>query len=839
MRRQLHILWVAMTCVSMAVTGCAPVQPFFFNEDGDLSHYLGVATKIEYPDVEQCSLPDVENAQAPITLTNNRFEKTWDLPLEDAVRTALANSKVMRTIGGRLSAQGGTQPQVGEPDTQLLANQVSTGVPTIYDPAITESNPAFGVEGALSAFDAQLTSSVTYDKTDRPQNVAPGLGEQVFNRVRQQDLGTFNGGIQKRTMSGGLFSVTNNTVYDSNNSPTRDVPSDWTTVFQAGLRQPLLQGAGTQFNQIAGPYDPFQAGGTIGFDGVLLARINMDISLADFERGVRELVINTEEYYWELYFAYRSLEARRVGRDSALETWKKVHALNVIQAKGGEADKEAQAREQYFNFRAQVEQALADLYRVENRLRYEMGIAATDGRLIRPKDEPTTAPVAFNWQDVHCEALTRSVELRQQKWRIKQDELELLAAKNFLLPRLDLVANYRWVGVGDSLLNPNGTPLTTNTLQGFQGTDAFSTLMSGQFQESQVGVQGLINLGFRRELTTVRNQQLILARERARLQDQELALSHQVTESVRNLDTFYKISQTLFNRRVAAEVQVDATNEQYLAGAVTLDLLLDAQRRRADAESAYFRSITDYTRAITRLHYWKGSLLEYNGVFLAEGPWPQKAYFDAHRRARQRDASIYMDYGFTRPGVFSRGPYDQMAGEGGHQEGGEVFEGSVPDGEIMAPGTRMPTPATGEPLPLPEDAGSARSTGTPKGPRMTKSNRSKTSANNKVARNNSQRRTPTKAASGQQFDWGAKQAGHTEANNNASGAFDWGAGDSGSVQRTSAAMPVSDDQASGGRVGSASSTLQVKQAEWRSANSSDQMTSQSDRSSPGWKSVER
>mgnify|MGYP006961823076 CR=1 FL=1 len=35
------------------------------------------------------------------------------------------------------------------------------------------------------------------------------------------------------------------------------------------------------------------------------------------------------------------------------------------------------------------------------------------------------------------------------------------------------------------------------------------------------------------------------------------------------------------------------------------------------------------------VHFRKGSLLEYNGVYLAEGPWPAKAYFDAllHQRA--------------------------------------------------------------------------------------------------------------------------------------------------------------------------------------------------------------
>ena len=166
-------------------------------------------------------------------------------------------------------------------------------------------------------------------------------------------------------------------------------------------------------------------------------------------------------------------------------------------------------------------------------------------------------------------------------------------------------------------------------------------------------------LGFRRELATVRHHQLQLARERARLQDEELEASHALADAVRNVDTNFALAQTNYNRRVAAERQVDAVQAAYDANTVTFDQLLDAQRRRAEAESSYYRSLVDYNRSIAQLHYRKGSLLEYNGVFLAEGPWPGKAYFDAHRRARQRDASLYLDYGHSRPGVFSRGPISQ------------------------------------------------------------------------------------------------------------------------------------------------------------------------------------
>ncbi len=216
-------------------------------------------------------------------------------------------------------------------------------------------------------------------------------------------------------------------------------------------------------------------------------------------------------------------------------------------------------------------------------------------------------------------------------------------------------------------------------------------------------------IGFRQPLAAVRNAQLQLARERAILQDQELEFSHQLADAIRDVDTNYTLAQTNFNRRVAAEQQVEAVKAAYDAGTVTLDLLLEAQRNRADAEAAYYRSLTDYNKAIMLVHVRKGSLLEYNGVFLAEGPWPAKAYFDAKRRARARDAGMYMDYGVSRPAVFSEGPFPQFQDNGGgHAEGVPTEAGAeevtTPPSQQSAPPSNkqeLPAPIPGPPTPGP------------------------------------------------------------------------------------------------------------------------------------------
>jgi len=636
------LLILAVTYALIAVAGCSPQQPFYLHEDGDLSHYIGMATQIDYADVDSDSIGDVEGATRPFSLENATPREMWDLTLEEAVRCSLANSKVMKSIGGQV---------LGPPDFIVRNPEL---VPTVYDPAIVESDARTGVEAALAAFDTQLNTQVFWEKNDAPRNVKPSSPvTAIFPTVNEQDIGSFQARLAKTAATGGTWSLTHNVAYEWNNQSFRQYASDWNVNLEAEFRQPLLQGNGVQFNRIAGP------GAVPGFyNGVMIARLNTDIALGDFEMGVRNLVSDVEIAYWELYFAYRNLDAVVAGRDSALQTWRKVYTLYTHGARGGEAEKEAQAREQYFLFRSAVEEALHALYNTEAKLRYMMGLAATDGRLIRPADEPTTAGVAFDWQESLAEGLCRSPELRQEKWEVKSRELELIAAKNFLLPRCDAVGRYRWVGLGDELIQSHGgsdNPALFNS-------NAYQVMTGGKYQEWHLGLEFNMPIGFHKEHAGVRNAQLALARERARLQEQELELSHQLSHAVRELEAQYVLSRTNFNRRVAAQRQVDAVAAAYEAETVTLDLLLDAQRRLAQAESDFYRSLVDYNKAISQVHYRKGSLLEYNGVQLSEGPWPGKAYFDAHGRARARDAGYYLDYGFTRPKVVSRGPVNQNAG---------------------------------------------------------------------------------------------------------------------------------------------------------------------------------
>lgn len=671
MNRSARTCLAYLLLVTTLSTGCSPQQPFFFCEDGDLDHLVIEATAQSYPDVDSINMPQAAQTGVPRSLLNNESATPWDLSLEEVITMGLKNSKVIRSIGQvrqfRQVGQGASSP----PESLSINSDFAA---TTYDVAIEESGQN-GVETALSAFDAQWNNNVFWDNTDRPQNVTPD-GENFFARNLQRKNANFQSELTKRAANGDTWAIRNITTYDSNNRPLRVQMSEWLTSIETEVRHPFLRGAGTQVNRIP----------------VMLARIRSDVALVDYEVAVRNYLSELEKSYWELVFFYRNLDAAKVGRDSALLTWRAVNA-QLQEGSGQQADAAsvAQSQEQYFFFRGRVEEAKRDLLKAERQLRYLMGIEASSDRIIRPIDSPTMARIDFEWSDILAETLTRTPEIRRAKWRIKEQEMNMIAAKNQLLPQLDAVALYRFLGLGDDLWYADGDRLPFAA----DGSQAVENMTDGDYQEWRLQLEFNMLLGNRQAKSQVRNVNLQLARSRAILEDLELELSHSLTDAIQNLDSSYQLMTTAAMQGLSAKKQVDALRAQFKEGTVTLDFLLDAQRRLSDARVAFYRSLTQYNMSIVEVHYRKGSLAEYCGVMMQEGEWPQKAYFDAKIRARQRDASYFLNYGYSRPKVISRGKVGGDAMEASFDPMASttpIFE-SIDGNSVEPTPTDSPTPA--------------------------------------------------------------------------------------------------------------------------------------------------
>lgn len=670
-------VWIGASLVaaSVANSGCGFQRPPA-KQCEEPSYYQAQATKIDYPDVETPINDQLLATRAPLSVLDENDIQFDYLTLQDAVRTALQNSKVMRDLGGVILRAPGSA--------------VST-----YDVALQELDPRFGVAAALSEFDTNFSSATYFEKNDKAiNNQFAGGGTRQFN----QDFLSAQGQLAKRAATGTQFAARTSVEYDSNNAPGNQFGSAYTSIAEIQARHPLLRGGGSEFLRIAGP------GNVPGvMTGVVLARINTDVSLAQFEGSVRDFVSNVENAYWDLYFAYRDLDAKIVARNTSLQTWNSINALYQASRVGGEAEKEAQAREQYYRFQDQVQNALSGklsdptqtnngsgggtfrgtggVMTAERRLRLIMGVPINDGKLFRTADEPIEAKVVFDWDSSLVEALQRRPELRRQKWIIKRREKELIASRNFLLPQLDLIGRYRFRGFGKDFLA--------------QGADigefdnSVGDLFNGNFQESQVGVEFSVPLGRRRAHAAQQYAEMQLARDRVLLAEQERDVVHQLSDSVSDMNRAYAVMETNEDRRIAAAEQLEAVRAAYEADKASLDLLLRTQQAFLDAEQNYYRSLCEYTIAIRNVHYEKGSLLDYNEIYLTEDLWPMRAYQDAKERDRLKVPSEWLDNLVNREEPVTQGEYQQNVPAAGERA---IYAEPVPEGGRQAPYDETPKP---------------------------------------------------------------------------------------------------------------------------------------------------
>lgn len=674
------------------ISGCMKMdKTLHYLGNSELEYYKQVSQEIAEPCLE-CE-PTGSNAaetDQPRTLRNRRKDEIREMTLMQAIHTALANNKIIKT-GASFT---------GNPSF-YSGNSTS-----VYEPAIQESGVLFGgrgLEAALSEFDTTFSTTMLWGRSENVQNNAFFSGGLAPGSTLTTDSGTFRSALSKRFADGGAFTVGHDWDYAGRNTPGQLFPSVYTGNMRAEYRRPLWAGSGTEYTRIAGPSNP-GFGAIAGVSqGVVIARINNDISVSGFQLQVRNMVKDVEDLYWNLYLAYKRYDALVTARQSAQESWR---VAKVIKDGGGKENwdiaTEPQARALYFQARSAAEAGLNNIYAAELRLRRLIGMKVNDGTVIRPADEPILAELAPDWKICLTDALMRRGELRQQKWRIKSLELQLKAAESLVRPRFDFVSSYQANGFGDHLLGQNDND--GRTVQGLNS--AYETLTQGNQTGWTLGFEFSMPLGFRSARAQVRNYELRLAKERDVLATQELEISHELADAFQNISLHYANMRSNFQRRRAEHERVNIYKKR--EGTLDIaDIVLRAISDRAQADLAYYDSLIQYNQAITNLEFRKGTLLEYNHIYLAENEWTPDAYQNALRRARARSHAIDNKLLHTEPLEFvvprySGGAYCPPGQEAVPSQdavpGQETAPGLMPEADDAKPQIPPPAPKVSGPV---------------------------------------------------------------------------------------------------------------------------------------------
>jgi outer membrane protein TolC len=497
---------------------------------------------------------------APVTVASEPpAPEPLNLSLNDAVRITLENAKAIRVFTGLGASNSGR---------------------SIYDAAIANT----AIDQQQARFDPVLTASKTRTRTDVPALVADpagpfgvGIGGPRIDNDRTAV------GLSKLNTLGGRLGL--NLVENSiDTAPPAGLNPQHRKNLELSYTQPLLQGGGFQFNMAP----------------IVLARIDTERSYFQFKDATQELVRGTIEAYWNLVFSRLALWAAEIQYEQADEAYKIAVARR---AEGlGDAGTAAQARVTQNQFQATLIAARADVLDREAALRNVIGLPPSDGRSIIPTSAPANLRFKPEWDGLLRFAERYRPDLIELKLILAADDQRRIQAVNSTLPQLDATALYRWNGL-TGRLPPFGERLSTD---------------HGQFADWSVGITFSVPLGLREGRARVREQDLIILRDKANLEQGLHAVRFDLALTVRQLESAYEQYLAFREMRAAAMVNLDLQINRFRVGTVIFLNVLQALNDWGNSIRSEARALTDYNILLATLEQQTGTILETHGLVFVE-----------------------------------------------------------------------------------------------------------------------------------------------------------------------------------------------------------------------------
>lgn len=445
------------------------------------------------------------------------------------------------------------------------------------------------VEEASSVFDWAAFLESKWTDRDEPvgNQLLTGGPPRLLN-----DLWMTQGGVRKRTLAGGELEFAQQLGVEHSNSLFFVPPNQGQSRLALSYRQPLLRGAGRQYNQAL----------------IVLANIDTqaarDQFLADLEAHLFEL----SRAYWLLYQDRALLLQKRqsveqvAGLLAILENRQK---LDVVKSQLVRAQAALEQR------RAAIWRADASVRDAEARLRLLINDPALpygqDIELV-PHESPYAIPAQIDFSTALATAIHNRPDLNQVLQEIQMSAVRVEMSRQELLPALELLLESYVMGLDG-------------------GDDAWSAL-GRQFGDGapsySAGLRFEVPLGNRAARARLDRRRL----ELAQLQNQmRLAIERvkvEVELAVRDVETTWRETRAQFAVMQAARARLEYVQQRWLrlpgeegtAGLVMEDLLT-AQEVLVDSEAAYVRAQTAYHIALVGLQRTTGTLLHDEGVVLA------------------------------------------------------------------------------------------------------------------------------------------------------------------------------------------------------------------------------
>ena len=546
-------LSAALTALALIFVGATPVLA-----QGPWRVIYPEQRTVEVRDPGQLPFIPLPPSSVPPTVSRSDPQAARRLlSLDEAIRIALENDRVVRILAGTTAIASGR---------------------TIYDVAIANTL----IDQQQARFDPFLEVTNNWDQLDLPtagfiDPLDPTAGSQIFGRTTERYR--VGAALTKDNPLGGTWRVGANAQRDFIEPGIFPLNPQTNSSADIGYTQPLLQGFGRRANLAP----------------IVLARIDTERSFFQLKDAVQEQVRSVIVAFWALVSARTAVWARDQQVARAQFNFERTEAqFRVELANGGDL---AQTRSSLENFKVQLIAARADAIQREAALRNLLGLPPWDQVELVPTTEPTIERYEADWPALVDLAAERRPDLIELKLVLEADEQQIIIANNNALPRLDATGLYRWNGLTGEM--PSGNGLSTGP---------------GQFTDWTLGVNFSVPLGLRQSRAQLRQRELILARDRANLDQGLHAAVHSLATTVRDLDRAYDQYLSFQEARDAATDNTKAQDaryrnrlQDYLAVRIALEDWGNSVANEAQA-------LTAYNTLLAQIELESGTILETHGI---------------------------------------------------------------------------------------------------------------------------------------------------------------------------------------------------------------------------------
>jgi len=496
-------------------------------------------------------------------------------------------------VHAQTAPQLATSAQQGPVQRLSIDDAVATALEQNLDLQVQRINPELQdltVSQFRAAYTPNFVSTIsTADQTQPSTSFLDSGGASTIGISSGQSI--FNFGLQSLTpWAGGSFDVRFNNTRSTTTNLLQSFNPQLNNVLSASYSQPLLRN--------------FKIDGTR--QQLIISQKNKEISDTQLKQAITQTTRNVRNAYYDLVGAIGNLAVQRQSLQLSQQSLKDNRArveigtmapLDIVQAEAEVATRE----EAVIVAEAAIER-LMDTLRT---LVYNPSSPEFWNARIEPTDALTFTPVTVDVDGAVKNALSDRTDLVSARKNLEINDVSIRYFRNQSLPDVTASVNYSTRAIGGLQVQralvgslPIGNIVSSAERSYFE---TVKSTLAGDFPGWNVQVNMSYPIGGSTQEVQLARARLQQTQAERQLSSLEMAVTTQVRDAARNVQTNARRVDATRSSRTLAERRLEAEEKRFQAGLTQSFFVLTAQRDLNVARNNELLALVEYAKSVVNL----------------------------------------------------------------------------------------------------------------------------------------------------------------------------------------------------------------------------------------------